>query len=186
MLSHIRKRLQNYEARAIGSTPDTCAGVIIPLCEKDEEVFVVLTKRTDTVRVHKNEVSFPGGMCEEKDGNTLNTALRECHEEIGVRADDVEVIGRLDDMVTLTGFVITPFVGIIPYPYQFNTSPREVAYLIEFPLAVLLQTNPFIEEAEHEGRIANVPSIYYKGDRIWGATCKILLRFRQIIGNERV
>ena len=85
------------------------------------------------MRFHKGEVSFPGGMYEETDGDILNTALRECSEEIGVKRDDVEIIGRLDDVYTLTGFVITPYVGIIPYPYEFRTNPEEVAYIIMLP-----------------------------------------------------
>ena len=76
------------------------AGVLIPIFEQDGSVHIVLTKRTHTVKIHKGEVSFPGGMFEKEDGTLQETALRECYEEIGVRKEDVEVIGRLDDMYT--------------------------------------------------------------------------------------
>lgn len=186
MLSIIKEKLKGYTGKAIERPQEICAGVMIPLFEKDGEVFIVLTKRTDTVKMHKGEVSFPGGMCEDEDGSVLDTALRECYEEIGLTKRDVEIIGRLDDMITLTGFVITPYVGIAPYPYTFRTSPQEVAYLIYLPLEHLVGVNPLMEEAERAGRIEQVPSFYYNGDRIWGATCKILLKFRKVIIDEEI
>jgi 8-oxo-dGTP pyrophosphatase MutT (NUDIX family) len=157
--------------------------VIIPLFEKDGEVFFLLTKRSDTVRFHKGEVSFPGGMYEETDGDIMNTALRECGEEIGVKRDDIEIIGRIDDVYTLTGFVITPFVALIPHPYEFRTSPDEVAYMITLPYTYLKEASPVLETAGYDGRTEKVQSLHYNGDRIWGATCRILLRFQNIIEN---
>jgi len=183
MFSIIRDRLKDYKGKEIEGPAGTCAGVVIPLFEKDGEVNILLTRRTDTVSHHKGEVSFPGGMCDDEDGNTMNTALRECCEEVGVRTKDIEIIGKMDDMYTITGFVITPYVGIIPYPYPFRTNPREVAYLIYLPLEYLKGVMPHIEESEYEGRVHHVPSFYYKGDRIWGATCRMLLRFKGIIEN---
>jgi 8-oxo-dGTP pyrophosphatase MutT (NUDIX family) len=186
VLPEIRERLRTYSPRTIESPQAICAGVIVPLFQKDEELFILLTKRTEDVGVHKGEVSFPGGMCEDRDGSTLNTALRECCEEIGVEQQDIEVIGRLDDMVTLTGFVIAPYVGIIPHPYGFRTSPGEVAYLIDLPVRHLMDAVVTQEQATHNDKMWNVPAIYYQGDRIWGATCKILLQLGQIIRNETV
>ncbi|HEY3278654.1 MAG TPA: CoA pyrophosphatase [Syntrophorhabdaceae bacterium] len=187
MLTLIRERLKAYHAKEIAAPQAICAGVVMPIFEKDGADFIVLTKRSDKVRIHKGEVSFPGGMCEDDDGNTMNTALRECCEEIGVSAKDVEIIGKMDDMVTLTGFVITPYVGIIPYPYQFKTNPEEVERIITLPIGYLRETIPHLETVEHEGRrMEKVPSFFYQGDRIWGATCRILLEFKEIIGNEKI
>ncbi len=187
MLSLIKEKLRGYQAKEIPAAKGICAGVVIPIFEKDGTVYIVLTRRSDMVRVHKGEISFPGGMCEDDDGSTMNTALRECCEEIGVPAKDIEVIGKLDDMVTLTGFVITPYVGIIPYPYDFKTSPGEVAYLVYLPFDFLKEAVPVMETAEYKGtRMEEVPSIYYQGERIWGATCRILLKFKRIIENEEV
>lgn len=186
MIGFIRERLKYYEGIKIESHHFMCAGVIIPLFEENGEVFIVLTKRSEKVRFHKGEVSFPGGMCEDYDGDTLNTALRECCEEIGVKRRDIEILGRLDDMVTLTGFVITPYVGVIPYPYKFKTNPDEVAYLIFFPINKLMEIKIGMESASYEGRFEMVPSIYYNGDRIWGATCRILMRLRHILEDGKV
>ncbi len=185
-LSDIRNSFATYKASVIHGADAVCAGVIVPVFEKDGDVHIVLTRRTDTVSIHKGEVSFPGGMCEEKDGNTMNTALRECCEEIGVKPADVEVVGRLDDMYTLTGYIITPYVGIMPYPYPFRTNPQEVAYIICLPFRFLYETDPLLEEAEYKGKVSRVPSFYFHGDRIWGATCRMLLSFRGIIGNGSI
>jgi len=186
MLALIKERLTTYTPRIIESPTHTWAGVLIPIFEKDGDICIVLTKRTDTVRIHKGEVSFPGGVYEEKDGTTLETALRECGEEIGVQRKDIEIIGRIDDLYTLTGYVITPYVGIIPFPYPFKTNPQEVAYLIHLPFTFLKNTQPLIEEAEYRGRLEKVPSLHYNGDRIWGATCRILLTLQRIIDHGQV
>jgi 8-oxo-dGTP pyrophosphatase MutT (NUDIX family) len=185
-LALIREKLKKYEGKEIEAAKGICAGVVIPIFEKDGNVHIVLTKRSEMVSMHKGEVSFPGGMCEDEDGGTMNTALRECCEEIGVSAKDVEIIGKMDDMYTMTGFVITPYVGIIPYPYEFRTSPSEVAYLIYLPLELLMETTPVMEEARHEGRTSMVPAFYFKGDRIWGATCRILLKLKRILEDEKI
>jgi 8-oxo-dGTP pyrophosphatase MutT (NUDIX family) len=186
MISIIKEKLKGYRGKEIESPQDICAGVLIPLFEIGGEPFILLTKRTETVKQHKGEVSFPGGMCEDEDENTLGTALRECFEEIGLAKEDVEIVGKLDDMITLTGFVITPYVGIIPHPYIFRISPGEVAYLIHLPLRHLIEVTPSIEEAERGGEIERVPAFYFNGERIWGATCRILLKLRKIIEDEKV
>jgi 8-oxo-dGTP pyrophosphatase MutT (NUDIX family) len=186
MISLIKEKLRDYKPKSIQCEQTVMAGVIIPILEMDGTTSIVLTKRTCSVKIHKGEVSFPGGAYEEKDRNTLETALRECCEEIGVRKKDIEIIGRLGDMYTLTGFVITPYVGVVPYPYTFKISPNEVAYLIYLPFEFLLNMTPKMEEATHEGKTERVHSFYYEGDRIWGATCRILLKLREIVNGEKV
>ena len=161
-----------------------CASVLIPIFENSTGPHVVLTKRTTTVKYHKGEISFPGGMYEEGDGDTLKTALRECDEEIGVKGGDIEIVGRLDDMSTFTGFIITPYVGLIPYPYAFKLNPGEVAYLIFLPLPYLLKAEPQAETVESRGGMVKTPAIYYEGERIWGATCRILMHLKKIIEDE--
>jgi 8-oxo-dGTP pyrophosphatase MutT (NUDIX family) len=186
MISTLKERLKGYEPKTIHCSQSLAAGVVIPVFEKDGEAFIVLTKRAYSVAIHKGEVSFPGGMYEEKDGNTKNTALRECCEEIGVKTRDVEIIGKLDELYTLTGFVISPYVGIIPYPYTFTPNADEVAYLIFLPFRFLLTVTPRFEAATYEGKTHQVPSFHYEGDRIWGATCRILLKLRELVQREEI
>lgn len=157
---------------------------MIPVFENDTGTRILLTKRTMSVKYHKGEVSFPGGMREKADGNSLETAMREAMEEIGIKGEDVEVVGRLDDMNTFTGFVITPYVGLIPYPYPFRLNPEEVAYLIHLPMAHLLKAPLQIEAVEFQGDVVQAPAFYYGGERIWGATCRILAQLRKIIEDD--
>jgi 8-oxo-dGTP pyrophosphatase MutT (NUDIX family) len=184
VITLVRERLKSYHAKRVECASTIMAGVVIPLFEKDGDFFFLLTKRSDEVRFHRGEVSFPGGMYEEADGDIMNTALRECDEEIGVKRDDVEIIGRIDDVYTLTGFVITPYVGIIPYPYEFRTNPGEVAYTISLPYTYLKEASPVLEVTRHDGKAQKVQSLHYNGDRIWGATCRMLLQFQRIIENK--
>jgi 8-oxo-dGTP pyrophosphatase MutT (NUDIX family) len=181
MISRIRERLAAYKPQDINCVRSIWASVIIPIHEIDNEFYITLTKRAQTVRHHKGEVSFPGGMFEEKDADRMVTAIRECCEEIGVQEKDLEILGRIDDMYTMTGFCIRPYVASIPYPYAFKTNPKEVAYIISLPFQILRDVSPGLEEAERGGHIEMVPSFYHEGNRIWGATCRMLLRLRWII-----
>lgn len=186
MLPLLRRLLSSYTPSTLERDKSICSSVLIPVFEDGQGPRILLTKRTMTVKYHKGEVSFPGGMYEEVDGDTLTTAIRECHEEIGVAGADIEVLGRLDDMRTYTGFVITPYVGVIPYPYDFKLNPGEVAYLISLPVPYLLEAETQIETVDFEGLPRRAPAIYYEGERIWGATCKILLQLRKIIEDATV
>jgi 8-oxo-dGTP pyrophosphatase MutT (NUDIX family) len=136
------------------------------------------------MKAHPGEISFPGGMYEERDGDTMRTALRESCEEIGVSVRDVEIIGRLDDERTLSGFVITPYVGVIPYPYNFSISRREVAYLVHLPYEHIARGQAARELTDYKGRVETIDAIYYNGERIWGATCRILLKLKRIVDHE--
>jgi 8-oxo-dGTP pyrophosphatase MutT (NUDIX family) len=184
MIFELREALSRYSPAPIISHDETLASVLIPVFENQTGPHIVLTKRTTKVKYHRGEISFPGGMYEDSDGHSMKTAIRECHEEIGVKPDDIEIIGRLDDEKTLTGFIITPYVGLIPYPYDFKPNPGEVNYLIYLPVDYLLHSRPSAEMAEHAGRKERVSAIYYNNERIWGATCRILLKLKGIIQGE--
>ena len=181
MISQIREQLAVYKPQDIHCVRSVWASVVIPIYETADDLSIILTKRAQTVSNHKGEVSFPGGMFEEEDGDRMVTAVRECCEEIGVQKKDIDILGRIDDMYTMTGFCVRPYVGAIPHPYQFRTSPREVAYIISLPFRFLQDVKPGLEEANRGGHAEKVPSFYYEGDRIWGATCRMLLRLRRIV-----
>jgi 8-oxo-dGTP pyrophosphatase MutT (NUDIX family) len=184
LLSRITEKLGSYRACELECVTDVRASVMLPLFVKEGGLHILLTKRTEWMKAHPGEISFPGGMYEETDADTKKTALRECCEEIGVRTGDVEIIGRLDDLTTLTGFVITPYVGIIPYPYTFKISQKEVAYLIYLPFEHLEKSDLIQEQIEYRGRAETIDCFYYNGERIWGATCKMLLKLKRIAHDE--
>ena len=163
------------------------AGVLVPIIEEVGILSVLLTKRTDMVEHHKGQISFPGGSVDEEDGSVKETALREAQEEIGLQRKDVEILGRLDDTLTLiSSFIVHPFVGFVPYPYNFSINRIEVERLINVPLSVFNTKSSGAESnsVEFEGMTNQSQSYSYNGDLIWGATAKIMQNFMNIIGNK--
>lgn len=157
--------------------------MLVPVYEKGGEHCVVLTKRTQHVEHHKGQICFPGGAYDVEDGDLSITALRETYEEIGVHPGHIEIVGSLDDQVTITSkFCITPFIGIIPYPYEFNFNRWEVEEVIEAPISVLL--NPEIQSVQLIDFNNQSFSIYsYRiGDHdITGITAMILKQLLDIV-----
>ncbi len=181
-IDQIRQVLSTRERRVIEEPSLAHAAVLVPLFQKEGDCHIVFTKRSDNVRYHKGEISFPGGVFDEKDGRLEQTALREAFEEIGLKENDVQIIGMLDDIVTVTQFIVTPFVGLFPYPYRFTVSPIEIAELIEVPLASLLAADSFGErEILRAGRKETVYAYRYRDHIIWGATARILKQFLDLI-----
>src|SRR3990170_3256951 len=150
-IEELRNILNTRQRRVIGHLSFAHAAVLVPLFKKGGDCHLIFTKRTDTVRYHKGEISFPGGVFDESDSALERTALREAFEEIGLKESDVQIIGVLDDIVTVTEFIVTPFVGFFPYPYPFKVSPIEIAELIEVPLSSLLDEKCFGEREIIQG-----------------------------------
>jgi 8-oxo-dGTP pyrophosphatase MutT (NUDIX family) len=187
LLQQIRDFLADYRPRRFFQDEAIPAGVLLLLYEKADEPYIVLTRRTDDVEHHKGETSFPGGAFDPEDGDMLTTALRETEEEIGVRPEDVEVLGQLDDIVTITGFLVSPFVGVLRrWPYPFAVSAEEVAELVEVPLGHLMDESNLERGARHYGDLW-VPflSYHYGNHRIWGATARIFKGFFDHLATSR-
>ncbi len=181
-IDQMRSLLSSRRRRVIEHPPFSHAAVLVPLFKKGEDCHLLFTKRSDEVKYHKGEISFPGGVVDEEDLELVNTALREAHEEIGLRESDVQIIGILDDIVTVTEFIVTPIVGLIPYPYPLKVSEREISELIEVPLSSLLDGNCFSErEIFRGGQKEIVYSYQYGKHTIWGATARILKQFLDVI-----
>ena len=183
-VEQIRKVLAQREKQVVTfhNHPLSPAAVLLPLFNKNGEYHMLLTKRTETLMYHKGQICFPGGARHESDEDLVHTALRETHEEIGVEPRDVDVLGELDSMGTITSnFLITPYVGIIPYPYEFKVSYDEIESIIEVPLVELLDEKNCREEAyDLEGEIL-IGNVYdYQGNVIWGATARMLKQFLEI------
>ena len=186
-IDRIRNILGNRERKVIKHLPFAHAAVLVPLFKKEKDCHLLFTKRTDTVRYHKGEISFPGGVFDEEDSELQQTALREAFEEIGLKKSDVQILGVLDDIVTITEFIITPFVGLFPYPYPFKVSLIEIAELIEVPLPSLLDEECFGERTIMQGDLQRIVYTYQYGNHtIWGATALILKQFLDLISSSRV
>lgn len=184
----IRRILSQREKQTTVFTdaPLAPAAVLVPLYKRGGAYYILFTRRTERVEHHKGQISFPGGARHEEDRDLRDTALRETFEEIGVKPEDVEILGELDRMGTVTSnFLITPFVGIIPYPYTFTVSEDEIEELVEVPISALLAQENYREEShEYEGRTYVGSFFDYEGKVIWGATAKILKQFLDLVFDE--
>lgn len=169
----------------VNSEPFVPASVLIPIFEKENKSHILFTKRTDKVSHHKGQISFPGGKFDKTDKDLEFTALRETHEEIGVNPDDVKIIGQINKMITNTNFIVTPYVGLIPYPYDFLVNPDEISELIIVPVKHLLDKSYFrIEKREYRNQIIDIYYYDYLDYTIWGVTGKILFDFLTLIENN--
>ena len=164
------------------------AAVLVPLFVKDGRRYVLLTKRSDMVEHHRGEISFPGGKLDPSDSSLMCCALRETDEEIGVAPEHVRIIGELDDFYTVaTNFRVVPFVGIIPHPYKFVPSAREIAGLLSVPLDVFFDPARKSESIWiFKGEPVEVISYVWEGHNIWGATARILKHFTELIEQWRL
>jgi 8-oxo-dGTP pyrophosphatase MutT (NUDIX family) len=158
------------------------AAVLVPIVEHPDELTVLLTRRTDHLSSHAGQVSFPGGRIEPTDADATEAALREAEEEIGLPRDRVEAVGRLDDYLTGTGYVVTPIVAFVKPPFALHPDPNEVADVFEVPLAF------FLDAANHQRRVGfwrGRERVYYAmpyGERyIWGATAGMLLNLYEVL-----
>ena len=154
------------------------------LYPKDGEYCILLNKRSNSVEEHKGEISFPGGQREEGDRTILDTALRETHEEMGIRPQDVEVLGELDDVATNSNFLMSTFVGAIPCPYPFKPNEREVAEVLEVPVAALTDGRSLRDEVRLvDGAPLFRRSYGYEGHLIFGATAQVLTQFLELLNS---
>jgi 8-oxo-dGTP pyrophosphatase MutT (NUDIX family) len=155
------------------------AGVLIPILERRAGLTVLLTRRSSGLRHHAGQVSFPGGSMEAGDPDIRHTALRETHEEVGIDPMHITVAGYLPPMPTITGFAVTPVVGLVMTDVRLTLDTREVEDAFEVPLAFLMDAG---NEAWDERLIDNIPvpvvEFRYGGQRIWGATASMVLALR--------
>lgn len=163
-----------------------CAAVLMPLVCKESGWHLLFTRRTDSVEHHKGQVSFPGGGCDRGEDDPIKTALREAEEEIGLRGEDVRVLGRLNDVLTITGYRVVPVVGVIPWPYRFILSPREVSRVFDIPLTWLAQGENWSEHlATPKGAPRSFPVVIYHrydGEILWGVSARMTLSLLAVMG----
>jgi 8-oxo-dGTP pyrophosphatase MutT (NUDIX family) len=150
------------------------SAVLAPLFERDGEVHVLLLRRAQGMRQHSGQIAFPGGKNDPQDDSLATTALREAEEEIGLARADVDVLGVLDDCPTITGYVITPYVGWIRNDHAFSPNAAEVARVLTSPLRAFL-----------EQPTGTFPRIGWRidGELLWGATAAIVMALATLAKN---
>ena len=151
------------------------AAVLVPIVERNDGLKVILTKRSNNLKQHPGQISFPGGKSEKIDKSLVATALRETKEEIGISKKNVEILGQLPKHVTITGFKITPFIGRIRMGFSTEIQTSEVSEIFEVPLSYLSNPKNFrVESVKWKGKKRFFYSIPYGPYYIWGATARIL------------
>ena len=184
---NFEKRLSLIEPKKHNSNSFQKASVVVPYFSVNNRLLLVLLKRSNLVRYHKGEISFPGGMIEKTDKNLEDTALREFEEELGISRIKVSLIARLDDVITKTKFLVTPFVGRIESNPIYSINTDEVDEILEIPIDALMSKN--IQNKNQNLQNLTIEDFFWKGHRIFGATLKILLQFSEIynqVKRERV
>jgi 8-oxo-dGTP pyrophosphatase MutT (NUDIX family) len=180
------KLAQILSTRQKNDLPDdgmVTAAVLIALFSKDSEPHVLLTKRSNHVEHHKGEISFPGGKMDDTDPDLLSCALRETEEEVGICVEDVKILGEMDDFYTVaTNYLVVPFVGVIPYPYEFRPSAREIEQVLCVPLRVFFDPTLVTHDTWTVlGKPLKMTFYHWKGHTIWGATARILENFTRLM-----
>ena len=151
------------------------AAVLVPLYVAAGSLWVLLTRRSADLPSHAGQVSFPGGVCDPGDGDEVETALREAHEELGIPPESVRILGCLDDLETPTGYHILPVVGALPWPLELVPASQEVESVVNVPWTYIADPELVtVEWLPVEGRTVPCPVFLYSGHRIWGATARIL------------
>jgi 8-oxo-dGTP pyrophosphatase MutT (NUDIX family) len=162
------------EPEATGGVP---AGVLVPLIEGPEP-HLVFTRRTDLVRHHKGEISFPGGVRHSDDPDLLSTALRETEEELGIPRDAFEVLGLLAPVHTVvSGYVIVPFVGVLRKRPVMTPSRVEIDEVLELPVAALAAAEREVMATDGDGVTRGWFAYDVGGQVVWGATGRIVNSF---------
>jgi 8-oxo-dGTP pyrophosphatase MutT (NUDIX family) len=177
----LRRKLAAREPKRISGRGLRAAAVLVPLISMPNGYELLLTRRASNLRRQPGDISFPGGAIDSADPTALAAALRESEEEVGLRAEDVDVLGQMDERETVTGFRLTPFVGSVEGPYRFEAN-HEVAELIRVPLSALRRPHALeTEYRQHRGRRVKVYHYLYKDYDIWGITGRLIKEFLDLI-----
>lgn len=158
------------------------AAVLIPLMWVDSGWHILYTRRADSVEHHKGQVSFPGGATDPEDDSPEATALREAYEEIGIQPVDVRVLGRIGEMTTISNFVVTPVVGVVPWPYGFKVHTVEVGRVFTMPLEWLATRENWMEFQRVETGHSIISYFPYDSELLWGATARMTVNFVKALG----
>lgn len=200
METHVRSQLTGRLPKTAGSDYDLnpeaqaavpgdriwrAAAVLVPLVLHADQLTILFTQRTDSLKHHAGQVSFPGGRADPGDASPAATALREAEEEIGLAARHVELLGSLDPYHTVTGFRVQPIVGLMPPGLTLVPQPSEVADIFEVPLAFAIDpANHHRGQRSINGRTATYYEILHDGRRIWGATAGMIVNLARILRGE--
>ncbi|MGD8759328.1 MAG: CoA pyrophosphatase [Anaerolineales bacterium] len=186
--SRLRKSLSRSTPKIEIAREARPAAVLVPLYFDQGEWHVLLTRRTESVESHRGQVSFPGGLIEAVDSDPFEAAKREAEEELGLLPEDVDVLGSLPTLATVTQFLIVPIIATIPWPYALRPNQAEVASVFGVPLSWLADPAHLeIRRYRPSPTAASFPVHHYEpfqGEVIWGATARIILNLLEHVRPE--
>jgi len=173
--SELKDLLSRHTVRKIKTPEYKKAAVLVLLINRDSTPHVVLTERSDMVSTHKGQISFPGGSFDETDSSLLETALRETEEEIGIKSEQIEILGEFDEFFSVSCFHVNVFIGAAECPLDYNEESEEIERILEVPLDIFINGKYSRKEKfSHFGRDFNLYFYDYEGSTIWGMTGRIL------------
>jgi len=185
----IQEILADYEPVQVSATGAHPAAVLVPMRPQQKQpgsLEVLLTRRADDLVSHAGQVSFPGGRIEASDDGPAGAALRETFEELGIEPGQVEVVGRLDDLYTVTGYHITPVVGIVSAAAVVTPNPREVARVFTVPLEALMIAERWQQRThDYRGSSFRVWHFPFDSEDVWGATAAVLRGMVELLWAQR-
>ncbi|MSQ33771.1 MAG: CoA pyrophosphatase [Dehalococcoidia bacterium] len=185
-IAHVEQVVRAHVPKPVTDPAYTRAAVLLALGPDGDDHRVIFTVRTSHVEHHKGEISFPGGAHDPEDSDLAATALRESFEEVGLRQQDVRLLGRLDDFVTMSKFAVTPFVGVFPYPYAFKPFETEVAEILQVPVSHLLDPRNHVPDPRGNRGPDRPGYICYQfgSHVIYGATAIMMKRFLDLVAPQ--
>jgi 8-oxo-dGTP pyrophosphatase MutT (NUDIX family) len=171
----------DHEASAV-TDEERQAAVLAPVIERPDGPSLLFTKRADHLGEHAGQMSFPGGGREPSDEDLAATALREAHEEIDLEPDEVDIVGRLDDIRTVTRYGVRPFVARVPNR-KYVPDEREVAEIAVLPIAGLTDPTNYESERRDHPHYGDIRLHFFRVDgyTVWGATARILVQFLELV-----
>ncbi len=167
--------------------PPQHAAVLMPFLCSEKGWQLLFIRRTQHPKDrHGGQVAFPGGRCDSDDPDAYKAALREAEEEVGLKPEDVRILGKLGDMLTVTNYQVTPVVGTFPWPYKLNPQPEEVSRIFSIPLEWL--ADPANRQTKYRRFLDQgdpFPVIYfqpYDGEILWGASARMTMLLLEALG----
>jgi len=157
------------------------ASVLAPIQQRPDGDYLILTQRSENLSSHSGQVAFPGGKVEPEDDSAAAAALRESYEELGIDPDHVRILGQLDQVVAGYNFLVTPFVGIIPYPYEFRLNPEETAAVFSVPVEALVSRGALSMDSRLSRRWGPIYHFQYEEWDIWGATARMVKQLLELV-----
>ena len=173
--------LQSRTPRTLSGKHFRPAAVLVPIQERSDGDYLVLTQRAEMLNSHSGQVAFPGGKIDLQDRGPLEAALRESQEEIGIDPSHVRILGQLDQVTAASNFLVTPFVGLIPSPYEFSLNQNETTAVFSVPVSVLMDPRSLWVDTTRYPGWDHIYHFQYQEWDIWGATARIVKQLLELV-----